>query len=75
MNEIIYSYTRQQALADGVLLRLEDFFDRHALEGELIVAALHHSPSTRFASGRVGDHVCRSSRAFFGPRLAESDPA
>ena len=53
MNGIIYSYTRYQALADGILLRLEDFLDRQALEGDLIVAALRHSPSTRFALGEL----------------------
>ena len=38
--EIIYSYTRQQALRDGVLRRLEDFLRHELPEDEKIIPKL-----------------------------------
>ena len=53
MTDIIHAYTRQQALKDGVLIRLEDFLDAHKLAGQVIVAALHSPMVKRFTLGEL----------------------
>lgn len=49
----IFVYTREQGIADGVLVRLEEFLSHHGLAGNLIAAALRDSIKNRFSLGEL----------------------
>jgi hypothetical protein len=49
----LFVYTREQAIADGVLVRLEDYLTQHGLAGQPIAGALRDSDKNRFPLGEL----------------------
>jgi hypothetical protein len=51
--DIISAYTREQELADGVLVRLEDYLTQHGLPASQIVATQRAFAKKRFSLGEL----------------------